>query len=127
MNLHGIVAGAIGVVNPQIPVALQVNTGSTTAPNGTQTPTYAPPINVMAQVQPVTWKDLQQLEALNIQGIRWKAYLYGQVDGVVRAERKGGDLITIATGRHQGVWLVAQVLEQFPDWVACAITLQNGA
>lgn len=79
-----------------------------------------------AQVQPVTWRDLQQLEGLNLGGVRWKVYLYGQVDAVVRSERKGGDLIVISTGRHQGTWLVAQVLEQYPDWVCAAITLQNG-
>lgn len=80
---------------------------------------------LQGQVQPLTWRDLQQLDGLNIEGIRWKIYLYGQVDGVVRPERKGGDLIVIASGRHQGTWLCAQVLEQFPDWVSAAITLQN--
>jgi len=45
---------------------------------------------------------------------------------VNRVTRGGGDLITIATGGvNDGVWLVAQVLEQFPDWVAAACTLQN--
>lgn len=82
---------------------------------------------VSAQVQPVTWRDLQQLDALNIQGVRWKAYLFGTINGVVRSENKGGDLITISSGPHQGVWLVAQVLEQFPDWCCVAITLQNGS
>lgn len=80
---------------------------------------------VRAQIQPVTWRDLQQMDGLNVQGIRWKAYLHGEVNGVVRPERKGGDLITIAMGRHQGEWLVAQVLEQWPDWVCAAITLQG--
>jgi hypothetical protein len=79
-----------------------------------------------AQVQPVTWRDLQQLEGVNLGGVRWKAYLFGQVDAIVRSERKGGDLIVISTGRHQGTWLVAQILEQFPDWCCCAIVLQNG-
>jgi hypothetical protein len=82
-------------------------------------------LTAMAQIQPMTWRDLQQTEGLNLQGVRWKVYLHGQVDGVVRAEKKGGDLIVIAAGRHQGTWIVAQVLEQFPDWVCAAITLQN--
>lgn len=80
---------------------------------------------LLAQIQPVTWRDIQQMDGLNLEGIRWKAYLNGQVDGLVRPERKGGDLIIISSGRHQGVWLVAQVLEQFPDWVCAAITMQN--
>lgn len=77
------------------------------------------------QIQPMTWRDIQQLEGLNIEGVRWKIYLYGEVDGLVRPECKGGDLIIVASGRHQGTWLVAQVLEQWPDWVCAAIVLQN--
>lgn len=83
-------------------------------------------LNLQAQIQPVTWKDIQQLEGLNISGIRWKAYLYGQVNGIVRAEKKGGDLIVVPAGPHAGTWLVAEILESWPDWVLAAITLQNG-
>jgi hypothetical protein len=83
-------------------------------------------LTVLAQVQPITWHDLQQMEGLNLGGVRWKAYLSGEVDAIVRPENKGGDLITISSGRHQGVWLVAQVLEQWPNFVCAAITLQDG-
>lgn len=83
-------------------------------------------LTLQAQVQPLTWRDLQQLDGLNIEGMRRKIYLYGRVDGVVRPIAKGGDLVTIATGGvNDGTWIVAQVLEQFPDWVSAAITLQN--
>lgn len=82
---------------------------------------------VSGQVQPLSWRDIQQLEGLNIEGIRWKTYLFGSVNGLVRSERKGGDLMTISAGPHQGTWLVAQILEQWPDWVSAGITLQNGA
>lgn len=82
-------------------------------------------LNMTAQVQPMSWGDLHSVEGLNLNGTRRKIYLYGQVDGVERVHRKGGDLITIADGVDAGVWLVAQVLEQFPDWVSAACTLQN--
>lgn len=78
-----------------------------------------------AQVQPMTWRDLQQTDGLNMNGTRRKVYLRGSVDSVNRVTRGGGDLITIAEGVNAGVWLVAQVLEQFPDWVSAAVTLQN--
>lgn len=78
-----------------------------------------------ADVQPTSFRDLQQLDGLNLGGIRWKTYLSGEVDAIVRPESKGGDLIVISSGRHQGNWLVAQILEQWPDWVCAAITLQN--
>lgn len=83
-------------------------------------------LSVQAQIQPIAWKDIQMLDGLNIEGIRWKAFLNGQLDGLVRPERKGGDLLVIPPGhRHAGTWLVAQVLAQWPDWVEAAITLQN--
>jgi hypothetical protein len=82
---------------------------------------------IPAQVQPITWRDLQQLEGLNLAGERRKVYLYGATDSVVRVQRKGGDLITIPAGVNAGTWLVAQTLEQFPDWVSAAVTLQNGS
>ena len=83
-------------------------------------------LTLLAQVQPLTFWDIKQLDGLNLQGVRWKAYLYGQVDGLVRAEKKGGDLIKIRKpSRHAGQWLVGQVLEQWPDWVCAAITFQN--
>lgn len=81
---------------------------------------------LVAQIQPITWRDLQMTDGVNLGGVKWKAYLHGEVDSVVRPEKKGGDLIIIASGRHQGTWLVLQVLEQFPDWVCAAIALQNG-
>lgn len=98
--------------------------------NRTQTPDVASEAMttayvMQAQVQPMTWRDLQQTEGLNLSGTRRKIYLYGSVDSVNRVTRGGGDLIEIASGVNAGVWLVAQVLEQFPDWVSAACTLQN--
>ena len=82
---------------------------------------------LMAQVQPITWRDLQQLDGLNLAGERRKIYLHGSVYSVSKVKRKGGDLVTIADGVDRGVWLIVQVLEQFPDWVSAAMTLQSDA
>jgi hypothetical protein len=83
-------------------------------------------MQLQAQVQPITWRDLQQLDGINLGGVKWKAYLRGEVDAIVRSEKKGGDLIVIPPpSRHAGTWLVVQVLEQFPDWCCCAIVLQD--
>lgn len=80
---------------------------------------------LLAEVQPMSWKDLAQLDGINLGGERRKIYLHGEVDGVIRVSVKGGDLITIDAGVNKGVWLIAQTLEQFPDWVSAAMTLQN--
>ena len=126
MNLHGIVAPYVGAVNPLAPVSIQVSTGpSAPSADGTQTPTYADPVTVSGQIQPITSGDLQQLDGINLGGVRWKIYINGNIDGINRPERKGGDLITISTGPHQGVWLTVQILESWPDWCVAAIVQQN--
>lgn len=127
MNLHGIVAGAVSAVNPQILASVQVSTGNTLGATGKQTPTYAPAVTVPAQVQALQYKDIEHMDALNIQGTRRAIYLYGRIDGLVRSTGKGGDLITITSGVNAGVWLVAVVAEQWPDWCKALCTLQNEA
>jgi hypothetical protein len=78
-----------------------------------------------AQVQSMTWGELQQLEGVNLGGTRAKAYLHGVTDAVVRSLQKGGDLASISSGPFKGEWLVNQVIEQFADWCSVAMTLQN--
>ncbi len=80
---------------------------------------------LIGQVQPMGWKDLQQIDGLNLQGTIRKAYLYGQVEAIVRADGKSGDLITDPSGK---VWLVNNVLEDwtYAGWCAVVVTLQNG-
>jgi hypothetical protein len=127
MNLHSIVSGPISAVNPSMLVSVQVSTGSAKSSDGTRTPTYAPAVTVRAQVQPVTFRDIQQLEGLNLQGVRKAIYLNGEIDGLVRVTNQGGDLITFPDG---SVWLVVMILEAFSQtagWTKAAITLQNGS
>ena len=125
MNLHGIVAGYVGSINPNVPVTLQVSIGSVTANDGSRSPSYGTPIaGLVAQVQELTTRDLRQLERLNIQGSTRKIYLNGEVDAIIRVSQKGGDLITMADG---SIYLTTMVLEQWPDWCAVSVTLQNGS
>lgn len=191
MNLQNIAVGAIAAVNPQVSSVIKVSTGSTTSPSGLPTPTYRTVVGVPVQVQPMTYKDLVQVEGLNLNGTKRGIYVNGRVDGLVRVERKGGDLITPLTALFSGfiagavltatavglgqitqgmslygpgiadgtlvgapgtgtggpgtyavsiaqdvaaaamsagdVYLVAEILEQWPDWCKCAATLQNGS
>lgn len=127
MNLHGLVSGAIGTINPFVPVTVQVSTGYTKSADHRQVPSYAAPVTVQAQVQPFSYKDIQQTSGMNLQGTRKAFYLYGKVDGLVRDTEQGGDLITMADGT---VWLVALISEQWFDgdtatWVKALATLQN--
>lgn len=126
MNLHSIAGPIIAAVNPFVPAVIQINAGSyETLADGTRVPQYFDPITVAAQVQPLQFRDIQMLDALNIQGTRMGIYLYGQVDGLVRSTGKGGDLITILGGVNRGVWLVAVMAEQWQGWCKALCTLQN--
>jgi|SRR5665647_1786450 len=122
MNLHAIVSGAIGAINPPVPVTLRASTGYTIGDDGKQIPAYAADATVLAQVQELTYRDLMQIEALNLQGVDMVVYLSGFASGIVRASGKGGDLIIMSTGV---VWLVTEVLEQWPDWTKVSVTMQN--
>jgi len=95
-------------------------------PDGNRVPKYGE-VSFAAQVQPLQYNDMVHLDGLNIQGIRRAIYLNGTVDSINRINRQGGDLIKIASGPNKGTWLVALVLEQFPDWAKCAVTLQDEA
>ena len=109
-------------------VVLQISTGYSTNADGSRVPSYAAPFTLIGQWQPVTYTDIQMISGLNIQGYRRKIWLNGEIDGLVRVDNKGGDLITDPLGR---VWLVALVTEQWeestavPNWASAIVTRQN--
>jgi hypothetical protein len=81
----------------------------------------------LAQVQPISFRDIQQMDGLNLNGSRRVFYLSGSVEGHNRPTNQGGDLITFPDGT---VWLVAMVLEGYSfsaGWCKVAATLQNGS
>lgn len=79
---------------------------------------------LIGQMQSATGRDLRQVEGLNLNGTLRAVYFNGEVDAIVRSFRKGGDVIIDTSGNE---WLVAQVLEQWPDWCKVMVVLQNSA
>jgi hypothetical protein len=122
MNLHQMVAGAIGSINPFISATMLRSTGYTTAADGIRTPTFDT-IPVSVQVQALSTDDLRQLDGLNIQGQKNAVYLSGNWNGAVRVGKQGGDLIKFG-GQ---TWLAVTVLENWPDWTKLAVVLQDGS
>jgi hypothetical protein len=122
MDLNRIASKATQAVTPLTQLSLQQSTGYTTNPDGTRSSSYAPAITAYGSVQSLTYKDLRQVESLNLQGTRRAIYLEGNWSGLVRAGKQGGDLITMPDGT---VWLAAMVLEHWPDWTKVAVTLQD--
>lgn len=125
MNLHNIVAGAVAAINPMLLATIQPSTGFTTdSASFKQVPSYGPPVNILAQVQPLQYKDLLQTNSLTIQGRRVAMYITGDYAANVRAGEKGGDLVSLPDGSK---WLVAMELERWSPtsgWVKVACTLQ---
>lgn len=127
MNLHAIVSPVIGMVNPHVAVTVLRALPPTVADDGTQIPAFEDLGSAQAQVQALSFTDLQKLDGMNIQGTRRAVYLNGEVAGVIRGLQQGGDILQFPTGTlpEGDVWLCAMVLEQWPDWCKIAITLQN--
>lgn len=123
MNLQQIANGVITAVNPQTPFVIESSTGSTKNPDGSRSPGYRR-VSALGQMQSMSAHDLRQLDGVNLNGTVRVIYFNGQVDAIVRAFQKGGDLIIDPCGSR---WLVGQVLEQWPDWCKVAVTLQNGS
>ena len=82
-------------------------------------------MNALGQVQAVTGGDLRHTDALNLQGNNLVLYISLPLNGAVRAELKGGDLVILGDG---SVWLVKQNLEPFfrtARWQKLLLTQQN--
>ena len=123
MNLHGIVSGAIGTVNPFIPAQAYQSSGYTTAADGSRVSSYATAVPLSIQKQELSFKDLQHVDGLNLQGIMCSVYLTGQIYGVDRGTAGGGDKFTF----NGQTWLVVSVVEQWPDWCRVILCLQVNA
>jgi hypothetical protein len=112
-------------INPNVRCELWHSTGSTTAASGKRAPTYSK-LPIYVQAQALSYSDLQQLDGLNIQGVRRAIYANSQVMSIVRVQQQGGDLLVFPSGTFpEGTtWLAAHVLERWLQWCKVAITLQ---
>lgn len=120
MDLHAAVSGAIGAVNPFVSAQYLKSTGTTTNPDGSRTPSYAAPVDVSIQKQELSFKELQQVQNLNLQGIMRSIYMEGAAYGVYRVAGTGGDKFVIG----DQTWLVVAVPELWPDWCKVIVQLQ---
>ena len=119
MNLHSIVSGAIGTINPFVPATIRQSTGYTTSPDGSRVSTYED-TTLRIQVQPLSSDELAQIDGLNLQGNKKAVYLTGRWHGAVRVDAKGGDLFKF----FGKTWLAAVALENWPDWSKIVVVEQ---
>ena len=125
MNLRGIANGVASVINPNIAITLISSSGYTTDAAGHRTP-LTTSTSLTGQVQAMSGDDLKHIDGLNIQGVFRSVYLYGNIQGVVRADGKGGDTLRFpqVPGGVTQDWLVVQVMESWPDWARVIVCLQ---
>lgn len=128
MDLRGIANAASNAVNANIIVTVTPSTGYTIGAAGKQIPAYGPPVTGPAQIQALDNADLKQVNGLNLQGDLRAIYLKGALAGVVRRNSQGGDIVTIAAPAPTpliGTWLIAKMLESWPNWSKAVIVLQT--
>lgn len=117
MNLHSEVRGAISAINPDIAATYRASTGYTTGADYARTPLYVDSA-VTVQLQSLSWGDLQHRDMQNVQGVQRAVYMWGDAQGVVRPDVKGGDLLILPQRLNAPAqtWLVVAVLETWtPD------------
>lgn len=126
-NLRAVANSATKIVNPNFPATLRVSTGHTIVDH-VQVPSYAD-AQVVAQVQPLSSKDVRQLDGLNIQGAEKVIFLNGAALAIVRVKQLGGDLVVFSPGTlpEGDTWKILASLEQWggSTWCKCAVVLQD--
>jgi hypothetical protein len=122
MNLHAIVNPIVAAINPNFVGTIQVSTGYVTDADFVQQPQYTVVSGVAMQVQALTAKELAQISSMNIEGLTRGVYLYGDIEGIVRKNMKGGDVLTF----NGNAWKVVQVLETWDadNWCKVAVSQQ---
>jgi hypothetical protein len=126
MKLRSIVNGAVQGINQDQQITWIQSSGYTTDADGNRTPNQVS-TPVWANVQALSGNDLRHVDGLNMQGVMRSVYLYGDVEGIVRANGQGGDLLQfpMTPGGTAQNWLVTQVMETWPDWCRVIVTLQK--
>jgi hypothetical protein len=126
VKLRSIVNGAIQGINQDQQITWVQSSGYATAPDGSRTPSTTTKL-VNANIQALSGSDLRHIDGLNIQGVMRSVYLYGDVEGIVRSDNKGGDILQFpeVPGGAIRNWLVTQVMETWTHWCKVIVTLQN--
>lgn len=126
MNLRALANPFTQVVNANISIPWIQSTGYTTDINGKRTPTNTTK-TLQGQVQAMSATDLRHVDALSITGVMRSVYLYGNVQGIVRADQQGGDILQFpeTPGGVMRNWLVTTVVETWSTWCHVIVTLQQ--
>lgn len=125
MNVRDMANRLTHRVNPNVTVQWRAYSGYTTGTTGKTTVTYATAVNLVAQVQALTKREIEHIDAMNLSPCDRAAYVNGQVAAYDRVAQTGGDLL-IFEGR---TWKVMAILEGWTTagWSKVALVQQTGA
>jgi hypothetical protein len=114
------------VTNPNISVTWLKSNGYITSASGARTPTTTSQV-ISAQVQGLSAEDLKHTDGMNIQGVMRSVHIFGNVQGVVRIDQQGGDILQFPElpGGAIRNWKVIQVMETWPTWSRVLVALQS--
>ena len=126
MDIFGMANSAIQIVNENIPATWRRSNGYLIDNAGIQIPQYID-TDIEVQSQAISGDMLAFTEGLNIQGVMRSVYMYGNVQGVVRSDERGGDLLLFpqTPGNPVQTWKVVSVVETWPDWAHVIAVLQT--
>lgn len=120
MNLRSIANRYTQRINPNQGIIGRRYKGMTVGPGRTPIPNYYDDENVIGQLQPLSSKDLQHIDGMNLQNDVQTLFINGAYYGVERKLNKGADLFIIGAD----TWLVVQVIEMWPNWSRVILNLQ---
>jgi len=128
LNLHGIVRGAVSMVNPDEDIMLYTAAGQENVA-GKISSKYFSPIAAKAQIQSGNNEDLKHANNIGYNGVINRFYLYASSPesrpaGIVRPQGRGGDLIQCV--RDGSWWLIIAVPDDFSNvgWASVLAALQ---
>ena len=122
MNLHSIVAGAIGSVNAHETVKVYTCIGTTNV-KGVVTPTYEVSER-RAQIQAPDESDIKLVEKLAEAEHKIRCYIDAPASTINRVTQSAGDMIQRADGSY---WLIVGIKDDFSleGWLCAYAVLQT--
>lgn len=124
VNLRAAANAATSTINPNLAAVARICTGYAPGNHASgykQVPAYAADAPVAVQVQALTKKEIEHLDALNISTAERAVYASLQLTGVDRTTKTGGDLLLF----EGATWLVLAVLEGWTTAGWCKVAVQR--
>jgi hypothetical protein len=122
VNVRALANNITSGINPNISVTLRAFQAYSVLPSGKATPSYAAAVTVVAQVQALSKREIQHLDAMNISNCERGIYINGQLQAFDRLAQSGGDFLFF----ENQWWRVDAILEGWTTagWCRAALTRQ---